>query len=313
MAVRIACFGIAVLDQVFLLDELPRAASKHLANGLRTVLGGMAANAAAAAARLGAEARLVSRVGVDAAGDAILAELDALGVDRRAVERVPGLASSVSAVFVDAEGERLLVNHSDPRLLEEAAAPARPSLEGVDAVLVDGRWPRAAVAALEAARKTGIPGLADLDHPMAEPWAGRLLAAASHVCFSRDGLVRWTGVEEPEAGLAAIALRTAAALAVTLGAGGLLYLEAGRTAWLPAFPVRAVDTLGAGDTFHGALALALAEGRAWPDALRFAAAAAALRCARPGGREAFPRRAEVEALLAAASPEPKAARTETRF
>lgn len=312
MAVRIACLGIAVLDQVFLVDALPRAARKYLATGLRTVLGGMAANAAAAAARLGAEARLVSRVGADPAGEAILAELDALGVDRRAVERVPGLASSVSAVFVDAEGERLLVNHSDPRLLEEAAAPVEPLPQGVDAVLVDGRWPRAAVAALEAARRRGVPGLADLDHPMAEPWAGRLLAAASHVCFSRDGLVRWTGAHEPEAGLAAIALRTDAALAVTLGAGGVLYFEAGRMERLPAFPVRAVDTLGAGDTFHGALALALAEGRAWPDALRFAAAAAALRCARPGGRGAFPSRAEVEALLAASAPEPTPARRETR-
>lgn len=299
---RIACVGIAVLDQVFLVDELPRTPSKTLARGVRTILGGMAANAAAAAARLGADAQLVSRIGADAAGAVIAAELDALGVGRSAVEQVPGLASSISAVLVDAAGERLLVNYSDPRLLEEAPPPAEPLPAESDAVLVDGRWPLAAVAALEAARKLGIPGLADLDHAMAEPWAGRLLEAASHLCFSRDGLARWTGEADPAKGLARIAARSPAALAVTLGPAGVLLREEGRSVRLPAFPVRAVDTLGAGDVFHGALALALAEGRPWREALRFAAAAAALRCARPGGREAFPTRAEVLALLAGRAP-----------
>ena len=299
MPVRIACVGIAVLDHVFRLDELPRAPRKHLARGLATVLGGMAANAAAAAARLGARVLLVSRVGADPAGAAILAELDALGVDSRTVEQVAGLSTPISAVFVDAAGERLLVNYADSRLLEEAAPPAEPLPGSLDAVLIDGRWPRAAVAALEAARARRIPGLADLDHPMAEPWAPRLLAAASHICFSRDGLERWTGEAKPEAGLRAIATRSPAELAVTLGAEGVLFRAADRFVRLPAFPVRPVDTLGAGDTFHGALAVALAEGRDWPDALRFAAAAAAIRCTRPSGRSAFPTRAEVEALLTA--------------
>ncbi len=302
MVTRIVCVGIAVLDQLFELPELPRAASKHLARGLRLVAGGMAANAATAAARLGAAARLVSRVGDDPAAAAILAELDAAGVDRRAVERVAGLPTPLSAVFLDTAGERLLVNYANPALLEEAPAP-QPVLKGpVDAVLVDGRWPRAAVAALVEARARGVPGLADLDHPMPEPWAGRLLEVASHLCFSRDGLVRWTGCADPTEGLRAVAARSRAELAVTLGERGVLALEGGRLVQLPAFPVRAVDTLGAGDAFHGALAVALAEGRPWGAALRFSAAAAALRCARPSGRGAFPTRAEVEALLATSEP-----------
>jgi sulfofructose kinase len=298
VAARIACVGIAVLDLVFRVPSLPRAPRKYLARDLTTVLGGMAANAAAAAARLGARACLVSRVGADATGTTLLGELEALGVDAGAVERVPGLPTPVSAVFVDAAGERLLVNYADSRLLEEAPAPAEPLPGPADTVLIDGRWPRAAVAALEAARARRILGLADLDHPMAEPWAARLLAAASHICFSRDGLERWTGEASPEAGLRAIATRSPAEVAVTLGAEGVLFREADRFLRLPAFPVRPVDTLGAGDTFHGALAVALGEGRDWPDALRFATAAAAIRCTRPSGRSAFPTRAEVEALLA---------------
>ncbi len=299
MTVRLTSVGIAVLDLVLFVDELPRAARKHLARERRTVLGGMAANAAAAAARLGARARLVSRVGDDPPGALIRAELAALGVLSDAVERVAGLASALSAVLVDPAGERLLVNHGDPALFEDAPAPAEAALGAFDVLLVDGRWPRAAVAALEAARARGLPGLADLDHPMAEPWAGRVLATASHLCFSRDGLERWTGAREPEAGLRAIAARSPAELAVTLGGEGVLLRTAHGFRHLPAFPVRAVDTLGAGDTFHGALATALGEGRPWEDALRFAAAAAAIRCTRPSGRDAFPTRAEVLALLGA--------------
>ncbi|MCS6781137.1 MAG: PfkB family carbohydrate kinase [Geminicoccaceae bacterium] len=298
MAVQTLAVGIAVLDQVFLVPALPTGPAKHLATGYREILGGMAANAAATAARLGARSRLLSRVGDDSAGTRIVDELAAHGVVFDDVERVAGMRSSCSAVILDASGERVLVNHAPEELLERAPAPPPSTYGAFDAVLVDGRWPAAAVRALELARSRRVPGLADLDHAMREPEATALLAAASHIAFSRDGLMRWTGETDPLAGLAAIRQRTRGALAVTLGGEGVLFVANDRLDHLPAFPVRAVDTLGAGDTFHGALLVALAEGTAWCQALRFAAAAAALRCTRPGGRRAFPSRAEVEALLA---------------
>jgi sulfofructose kinase len=90
-------------------------------------------------------------------------------------------------------------------------------------------------------------------------------------------------------------------LAVTNGADDILWWDDGAPQRLPVFAVEAVDTLAAGDVFHGAFALALAEGRRGTDALRFAAAAAALKCTRFGGGSAAPTRAEVEALLATAA------------
>ncbi|HEX4986530.1 MAG TPA: PfkB family carbohydrate kinase, partial [Burkholderiales bacterium] len=90
--------------------------------------------------------------------------------------------------------------------------------------------------------------------------------------------------------------------AVTRGEAGVTWVEArtgGRLHRCPAFAVQAVDTLAAGDVFHGAYALALAEGRAVAQAMRFAAAAAAIKCSRPGGRSGAPARDEVEALLVA--------------
>lgn len=87
---------------------------------------------------------------------------------------------------------------------------------------------------------------------------------------------------------------------VTAGGDGVVLVtpDADETVWVPAFPIRPVDTNAAGDVFHGALAVAIAEGRPPTSAIRFAAAAAAIKCGRPGGRLGAPTRAEVEALLA---------------
>ena len=95
-----------------------------------------------------------------------------------------------------------------------------------------------------------------------------------------------------------IAELTPAFVAVTRGQQGILWLdEAGSAQDMPAFPVHTVDTLGAGDIFHGAFTLGIAEGQALEAAIRFASAAAALKCTKPGGPLAAPSRAEVEGLL----------------
>ncbi|KAB2879903.1 MAG: hypothetical protein F9K38_10530 [Pseudorhodoplanes sp.] len=101
----------------------------------------------------------------------------------------------------------------------------------------------------------------------------------------------------PEA-LAAIGARTPARIAATDGARGVLWLEAEAVRAMDAFAVDAIDTLAAGDVFHGACTLALAEGRPFEQALRFAAAAAAIKCTRPGGIAGAPTRREVEAMVA---------------
>ncbi len=143
-----------------------------------------------------------------------------------------------------------------------------------------------------------------------------LVPLADHVIFSENGWLEWLGhppaPAETGAALQGLVGAGATLAAVTLGERGLVYAAAGNCVGagtagtdgcgvihLPAFPVTAVETLGAGDTFHGAFALALAEGLPIAAALRFAAAAAALRCTRSGGRTALPSRQEVMALLAA--------------
>lgn len=291
MTVAVALVGLAVLDQVFAVATLPTAAGKHFATARRSVVGGVAANAALAVARLGGRARLFGRVGDDAAGREARAALERAGVDCAGLGVAPG-ATPVSAVFVDAAGERMIVNHKDAALF---AAPPALDLDGCAAAMADLRWPAASAAALRAARARAIPGVLDYDQAP-EPQARALIALASHVIFGAQALAALTGVADPAAALAQAGAPDFSA--VTLGAGGALWRGPdGAVGHVPAFPVRAVDTLGAGDAFHGAAALALAEGADFPAALRFAAAVAALKIARPSGPDSLPTRAEVAALL----------------
>ncbi len=292
----ISCVGIAVLDYLFAMERLPDGGGKHYATGYREVGGGVAANAAAAIAMLGGTARLVGRVGTDPVGARILADLAALGVDVDGVEEMAGVCSPVSAVLVDEAGERTIINYTPDALFAAGDTTRAGDVDSVDGVLVDVRWPAGAARALSAAALAGIPSVFDFDRPMSDGGSS-LLGLASHVVFSEAALVETAGVREPGEGLLAIRDRTDAFLAVTTGAGGVWWLDGSEIRNQPAFPVEVVDTVGAGDVFHGALALALAERLPEPAALRFASAAAALKCARPGGRAGTPSRSEVDELL----------------
>jgi sugar/nucleoside kinase (ribokinase family) len=121
----------------------------------------------------------------------------------------------------------------------------------------------------------------------------------SHVVFSHEGLTATAEKTDLAEGLLAVRAHTPSFLGVTNGADDMHWLESDHVRRMASFRVNAVDTLGAGDVFHGAFALALAEGRTEADAMRFASAAAALKCTRFGGITGAPTRAEVDALLQA--------------
>jgi sulfofructose kinase len=292
----VVCVGIAVLDHLFQVDELPAGEGKFYADSYREIGGGVAANAAAAVVKLGGTARYVGRVGGDGAGERITADLAALGVDVSAVQSVEGLASPVSAVLVDRAGERLIVNHTPSDLFTGGSVHPAAQIGDADAVLVDVRWPDGAAATLAAAQAAGVPSVFDFDRPMVDG-GERLIGTASHIVFSRHALAATSGTPDAAAGLARVKERSPAWLAVTTGGDGVWWLDDDGVHHQAAFPVDVVDTVGAGDVFHGAFALALGEGRSEPDALEFAAAAAAIKCSRPGGRDGTPNRDEVERLL----------------
>jgi sugar/nucleoside kinase (ribokinase family) len=297
---RILCAGIIVLDEVFRVDEFPQPDGKVQAQGFFVVNGGCAANAAVAIARLGGHAALAGPMGgpagEDEIGDRVLKALARDNVDCKACQRIGGFATALSAIFMNARGDRTIVTYRDERIA--AAPPDDPErvVNAADAVLADNRYPGFVRPICEAARRRNLPVVLDGDRPTIED--DPLFRVASHVIFSWECLRETTGVADLGEGLKRIAGRTDAFLAVSNGPDDIVYLDRGRVCRLPVFKIAAVDTLGAGDTFHGGFVMALAEGRTEVDAMRFGAAVAGIKCTRIGGSAGAPRRAEVEAFMA---------------
>lgn len=291
------CLGISTLDYVYSVETMPTRGEKYRSKGLAVVGGGCAGNASVAIARLGGRCWLATRLADDLTGDQIVADLTKEGVETGFARRVAGLRSPVSAILVDAQGERMVISHSDPDMPEDTDWLPTALPPGAGAVLADTRWGEGALAALRLARAAGVPGVLDGDRKPPHP---DLVGTASHVAFSAQALAELSGEDDPRTGLARLAQGVSTWLAVTLGKEGVLFVDNGDIAHVPAFVVETVDTLGAGDVWHGAFTLALAEGQGERAAIRFASAAAAIKCTRFGGRAGAPGRDEVVDFLAAA-------------
>jgi sulfofructose kinase len=298
-APRILCAGILVLDEVFRVKVIPQPDTKVEAEDFFIINGGCAANAAVAIARLGGRAMLASPLGgpgKDDNGDRVLAALVRENVDTDACQRVDGLSTGLSAIFIDARGDRTIVTYRDKRIATVAPRDPEAITIAADLVLADNRYPQFVRPICEAARRRNIRVVLDADK--ATVAADPLFRIASHAVFSTECLSATTGTSDLGDGLKQIAQHTDAFLAVSNGPNDILYLEDGSVRHVPVFEIRAVDTLAAGDALHGGFALALAEGRSEADALRFGAAVAGLKCSRVGGSGGMPTRAEVEALMA---------------
>lgn len=291
---RLLGVGHVSLDHMFEVEALPTRPVKTPALAYACRVGGMTANASVAAARLGAAVRFAGPVGDDDAAPRFANHFHKEGIDTQGLTRVPRTASSVSTVIVDALGERLIFNHRGSALF--AAPPLRDEwLDDVDVLITDPRCPAWAEAALRGARARRLVSVLDGD---AAPQGDlqRLVPLATWAVFSEQGLAAFApGLPAQQALAAALAVGAEVAV-VTLGARGLLWQRAGGPVQaMPAFAVAPVlDTTAAGDVFHGALAVVLAEGRGDADALRFAAVAAALKCSRRDGVLGAPGRGEVD-------------------
>lgn len=298
IAPRILCIGIPVRDLTFRVEAVPERGSKANASHLAEICGGNALNAAIAMARLGGRVAFAGPMGDarETSSSFILDRMAAEGIDIRHIVRMPDAATPVSAIIIDATGERTLTIFRDPALWTVKLSDADELLADCQAVLVESRCGAFCIDLCAEARRRGIPVIAGVDRAMA--LTDGLLTAASHLLFSSEQVQETAGVADDGAALKLLAGLTSAFLAATRGPHGTIWLnDAGTLEETPAFPVEAVDTLGAGDVFHGAFTLRLAEDSGVREALRFAAAAAALKCTRHGGSQAAAQRIEVEGFL----------------
>jgi sulfofructose kinase len=218
------------------------------------------------------------------------------GIDTRHIVHMPGLVTPISNIMIDPSGERTIVTFRDPELWKVRLPAADELLDDCDAILTESRCAAFCTDLCVEARRRGIPVIVDVDRAMS--LREGLLTASSHLVFSSEPLQETAGVADDGEALKKIAKLTPSFLAGTRGAQGTIWLdEQQELQQTPAFPVHTVDTLGAGDVFHGAFTLAITEKQDVPSALRFASAAAALKCTRFGGAFAAPQRAEVIELL----------------
>ncbi|HFC9517997.1 TPA: sugar kinase [Salmonella enterica] len=277
--VRIACVGITVMDRIYYVEGLPTEGGKYVAKRYTEVGGGPAA-------KLGAQVDFIGRVGDDDTGNSLLAELESLGVNTRYTLRYTQAMSSQSAIMVDAKGERIIVNYPSPDLLPDADWLNDIDFSQWDVVLADVRWHDGAKQAFTLARQAGV--MTVLDGDITPQDISELVALSDHAAFSEPGLARLTGMSEAIDALKKAQMLTNGHVYVTRGSEGCNWLEKAAVRHQPGFTVEVVDTTGAGDVFHGALAFGLASGYAIEEAVRFASGVAALKCTRPGGRAGIP-------------------------
>src|SRR5256885_6143907 len=255
---RILCIGMPVRDLTFNTPAVPGRGSKENATGFDEICGGNALNGAIGIVRLGGRASVCGPMGDarETSSRYIFDKLAHEGIDTKHIVHMPGLVTPISNIMIDPSGERTIVTFRDPELWKVHLPDTGKLLEECDAILTESRCAEFCTDLCVEARKRGIPVIVDVDRAMS--LREGLLTASSHLVFSSEPLQETAGTPDDGEALKKIAKLTPSFLAGTRGAQGTIWLdEHGALQQTPAFPVPTVDTLGAGDVFHGAFALAL--------------------------------------------------------
>ena len=290
---EVICVGIAFLDHVFEGDFKLAGGDLAFAQDFNQYGGGTAATASVAVVRLGGFSAFWGRLVDDETGLQVLDGLKRHGVQTEQVRLVPGAQSPVSSILVNANGERHETVFAGRDLDADASWLPFGRIEDTSAILVDPRWPEAAMPALQSAYDHRIPAILN-GEAGPDPVARELIEMASHVVFSRAGLLQYAAAADLPASLEAVAATTDARIGVTAGWDGFEWLdEDGSLQRVAALESPVIDKLGARDVFLGAFALAIGEEKNLQLSAQFANAAAGLKSSKPGGRGAIPCRAEI--------------------
>ncbi|WP_319568739.1 PfkB family carbohydrate kinase [Cohaesibacter marisflavi] len=291
--------GALTEDSIFRVSGFSSGSGKFIAERATRNAAGMASSAATAAARIGGKATLWASVGDDASGKELIKDLQSEGVDCGLVRTVIGGKSARAIIIVDETGERWIVVDYDPVTQSSPEGLPTNDFSQFKAVMCDVRWPGAAALALDAARDAGAMAILDADVAPRDVLLD-LAKRATHLIASEPGAsLLCDRKSSPENAVTALNDRYGVVVCVTAGGDGTYWCPAqgGPVRHVAGPKVEVVDTLAAGDIFHGAIAQALCEGQPLEDAIRFASSAAALKCTVFGGRLGAPGRAETIKLM----------------
>jgi sugar/nucleoside kinase (ribokinase family) len=288
--------GMAVLDLVSALPRWPEPDEKMNVGEFVFEGGGQVATALAAASRMGAGTAIIGIIGDDFFGNMIREGLKADGVDLTNLVSDPGTRSPFSVCLSDQEtGKRtILFTEKVGRGLVISDVP-RALIETCRFLHLDGNFTTCAIKAARWAREAGVKIM--LDAEKNRPGMDFLLKHVDYVIASERFCREMTSYPDVRDGIRLLAEKVSGFCGVTLGERGFLGVENGEIFKVPAFPVETVDTLGAGDVFHGAFLVALLRGWENRKAARFASAAAALTCRALGGRKGIPTFEEAQTFM----------------
>ncbi|MGD9497995.1 MAG: carbohydrate kinase family protein [Armatimonadota bacterium] len=298
-AFDVIALGCCCWDYLGIIPRYPALDEKVAMSELSMQGGGQAGTGVAAVARLGGKAAIFGRIGDDEFGRHIRASFETEGVDTRWLVEVPGATSQFAFCAIDeSSGKRTIfyIHGTQGKFAPEQLD--REALLDCRCLLVDGHHNVAAAAAVGWAREAGVPVVLDLERPQAEDRT--LISRASHPIVPERFALQLTGERELAAAAQALLALGPEVVVVTRGAEGSMAFTPEGVIHQPALRVEpVVDTTGAGDVFHGAFAYGIALGYDLRTNLRFASAAAALKCRALGGRAGIPTMAQVQELLSA--------------
>ncbi len=288
--VDVLCVGHASYDLVFSVPHHPGEDEKMVADNFISCGGGPAANAAVMVAKLELKSAFVGYLGSDLYGEMHRQEL----IDHKVIvdKIVRGSSPTpLSMVLVKPDGKRALINYKgETKPLPENAVDV--SAIKAKVILFDGHEPHISIPLVKAAKAQGV--LTVLDAGSVHPGTLALMNVVDYLICSEKFAIQLAGNEETA--LSHLA-KASPNVGITLGERGLIWQQGETRGALSIFPIKAIDTTGAGDAFHGAFAAAIALGMTWHEVLHYASAAGALCCTKAGARLGLPTYQEHQELF----------------
>lgn len=288
--------GYCSNDYLAVLPEIPLDGKVQILEQM-VQGGGPAATAAVAAARLGMKTGFIGVTGDDEHGVRIRRDLEQEGICTSAMKIRANCASAIAYCWIEqSTGKRSIAwSRGDFAELKEDEVDLE-MIRQAEVIHLDGHNPAGALAAAKEARRNGI--MVSLDAGTLRPEIRELMPYVTILIASEDFARRYTGEDDLEKALLKLGENGSEVTGITMGCKGSMVLENGKAVYCPAFSIKAVDTTGAGDVYHGAFAVRYCETGDLRESMRFASAVSALKCLKPGGRTGIPTRSEVEKFLA---------------
>lgn len=291
--------GCATVDDLVTVGSYPNADVKLRVKRMERQFGGLTGTALVAAAKLGGKCAFGGMLGSDDLSKSVETNFTRYGVNTEYLVRRED-SRPIHAVIVVAEEEqtRTIFYEYEAPTGADPAGPTEEAILSARVLFVDHLGLDGGIRAASLARKAGIPVVGDLEE-VHDPKFEDLLDLVNHVVMSDDFARQLTGAPDTQAAIFGLWSASRDTVVVTCGSQGAWYATHDNRApqYMPAFQVKAVDTTGCGDVFHGAYSLALAQGKDVHERVRYASAAAALKATRSGGQTGAPTGVEIKQYL----------------